>query len=72
MNFKKRLTDWLFWLTIIALFASSTGFNWEEFKTWNSFFVAIYAIFCDPSRFITFVIAFIGLIRNSATKGLKD
>jgi uncharacterized membrane protein len=72
MKLDVRFKDWHFWITIVALFATATGFNFEDFKTWVDFFNALGAVFADPSRVITFLIALYGVVRNSATKGFVD
>ena len=72
MNIKTRLQDWHFWITIIALFATATGFNFKDFTTWQAFFDALVAVFADPSRFILFLIALYGQFRNPTTKGFSD
>ena len=55
MKLDVRLKDWHFWITIIALFGTATGFNFQDFTTWQSFFDAIVNIFADPSRLILFL-----------------
>lgn len=72
MKLDIRLKDWHFWVTLIALFATATGFSFSDFTTWSEFFNALYAIFADPSRIILFAIALYGQFRNSASKGFKD
>lgn len=72
MNIIQKLKNPVLWVTIVALFISSTGFEWQEYTTWIDFFKEILNIFSNPVRIIAFIVALFGQFYHAGTTGIKD
>lgn len=67
-----RFKDPWFYVTLIALFFSTTQIDPETLTTWPVLAEKLEAVFMNPFLLGSFVLALIGQFRNPTTKGLRD
>lgn len=72
MDWKKRIRNPLFWITLGSLFLTSTRISPDTLTSWPAVKTALVDVFGNPYLLVTFALAVIGQFNNPTTKGLSD
>lgn len=72
INLKARLKNPVFWITLGALFLSTTRIDPTTLTNWVLLKDAILGVLLNPYLLICFILAVIGQFNNPTTPGLKD
>lgn len=72
MDIKKRLTNPLFWVSIVALFLSSTQITPSTLTSWVALKDALLNVVGNPFLLGCFIVALIGQFNDPTTPGIKD
>lgn len=71
-NIKARITNPIFWTTLIGLFLGTTRINPETLTSWNSLKDALLSVVGNPYLVGCFIVAMFGQWNNPVVKGLGD
>jgi phi LC3 family holin len=74
MKLNKRVKNYVFWFSLVAVFFSATGINPETLTSWNKLMNVLTAFVNNPYQLGLFIMGVVGVINNPTTenKGLKD
>lgn len=59
-----------FWLSIVGLFFSAAGINFETLTSWQLLGQALLSILQNPVSVVAVMTALIGIFNDNSTKGL--
>lgn len=72
IDLKSRTKNYMFYIGLIGIVFSAAGISFDELTSWSLFFQAIISILDNPVAIVSVVMAVLGVITDTSTRGFKD